>query len=173
MSYRPWPGSDGKVHDLLVFAEHHQFCVSDAVPMRDRRRPGPEQRASGWTAQAVQSHRIVAEPYLIAVGTAWADWVEVTLREHEHAPAAGLENAVHVVEADLDVPAGVVSVFGLADAGEPSHRFTMASGSYRVRVSYVAADPPPTAFDEDEPGDHFRYVVDLWPWSGSFALAVG
>lgn len=169
-------GAGGKVHGLMVFADHHQFCVCDARShsawVRGGRQAGPAQQASGWTEEAVQYHRIGLEPHLIAVGTARADWVELTIREHEGAPVAGLEAAVHVVEADLDAPTGELSVFGPVDDRGVEHRFTMAGGRYRVRVSYVAADPPKTGFDEDELGDHFCYVVDLWPSASPADLVV-
>ncbi len=161
--------------DLVIFADNHQFCVSDVrghSAWIRRGRPADPEQAFGWTEEAVQCHRIAVEPHLIAVGTARADWVDVTIREHGPGPTAAPSDAVHVVEADLNAPSGELSVFGPAAGRGAEHRLTVAGGGYRVRVSYVPADPPKSGFDEDEPGDHFRYVVDLWPSAAPAGLVV-
>lgn len=63
-----------KTHELVVLADHHQFCLHDAPAYREWARGGratvPASPAYGWTAEAVQYHRIGLEPHLIAVGKA-------------------------------------------------------------------------------------------------------
>lgn len=110
-------------------------------------------------------HRIGAEPYSLAVGTARRDSVEVSLRICPRAPVADLEGAGHIVEADLGLPGGDLAICGVGDdLGEERH-VRVAAGSYRVRVSYLPSGPPPSGSDQLEPGDHFLYQIDPWPTS--------
>ena len=90
---------------------------------------------AGWTEEAGYGHRIGVEPYSLAIGTARRDIVEVSLRIYPSAPAADLDGAEHVVEADLGLPGGDLAICGAADdLGEEQH-VRVAAGGYRVRVS--------------------------------------
>ncbi|MEV0899496.1 hypothetical protein [Actinoplanes sp. NPDC049802] len=71
-------------------------------------------------------------------------------------------DAVHIVETGLDVPTGVLSLYGGMQAPGPEHEVPTAPGRYRARVSYVPASPLPHA-DPDEPGPHLHHRIDLWP----------
>lgn len=127
--------------------------------------PDPDLPPAGWTEEAVYGHRIGAEPYSLAVGTARRDSVEVSLRICPRAPVADLEGAGHIVEADLGLPGGDLAICGVGDdLGEERH-VRVAAGSYRVRVSYLPSGPPPSGSDQLEPGDHFLYQIDPWPTS--------
>jgi hypothetical protein len=164
----------GKSIDLVVWADHGQFYLQDALAHDEWARNGgatdPDLAPAGWTHEAVQYHRIGLEPHSIAVGTAGSDSVDVKIREHRTAPAVDAHTAEHVVEADLDVPGGEVSVYGPADDPGTERRFSVAAGRYRARISYIPTTP--TVFNEHESGDHFCYLVDLWPSAAPADLVV-
>ncbi|MET8996974.1 hypothetical protein [Amycolatopsis sp. Hca4] len=138
---------------LVVHADQRQFTVRDS---------STRLTGSGWTASAVELHRIGAEPGGIAIATARSDVVEssVTLLPSPPAVAADAE---HVVEADLPVPSGRLVISGPADYPSQEKYFSVLPGLYRARVSYVPAGPPAVTWNEHEFGEHYRYVVELWP----------
>jgi hypothetical protein len=160
---------------LLVLADHEQFYVQDldAHGAWMRIRGGdPDLPPAGWSHDAVHLHRIGVEPHSISVGTARSDVVETMLEFHPAAPEPLLGPAEHVVEADLDCPNGVLSVYGPADdPGQERRVTTPGPGLYRVRVSYLPAEPP-GGFDEDAYGGHFLYRIDLWPAEERTGLAI-
>jgi hypothetical protein len=131
----------------------------------------PDLPAAGWTSEAVYIHRIAVEPHSLAVGTARWDRVGAELRLHPAELPTLVEDAEHVVEADLDVPNGDLVVYGPADDPGQELHISIAQGRYRVRVSYLPSGPPAEA-NESEYGDYFIYQVDLWPTSKPAPLAV-
>jgi len=157
---------------LVVFADYCQFFLQDldahGIWMRSHA-ADPGFIPAGWTEEAVYGHRIGVEPYSLAIGTARRDSVEVSLRIFSRAPVADLEGAGHVVEAGLGLPGGDLAICEV-DGEEQHVRVTAAS--YRVRVSYLPAEPPPAGSDQSVPGDHFLYQIDLWPASGIAPLVV-
>ncbi|MET7996299.1 hypothetical protein ABZU76_35960 [Amycolatopsis sp. NPDC005232] len=139
---------------LVVHADQRQFSLRDNTAWV----PGD----GGWSDEAVNSHRIAVEPSSLAVATARSDLVEVDVALHPGPPAV-LADAEHVVEADLAVAGGNVTLAGPADYPGQERVLELAPGRYRVRVSYVESGPPAVTWNEHEYGEHFRYVVDLWP----------
>jgi hypothetical protein len=150
---------------LVVHADHDEFYLQDLGPYGRwvGEGEGSGRPPGGWTPEALEEHRIGVEPYSIAVGTARNDRVEVTVQFHSEAPEPDLATAEHVVEADLDLPTGDLSVYGPADEAGTETHFSTRAGRYRVRVSYVPSDPPAAGVDESETGRHFRYRIDFWP----------
>lgn len=138
---------------LVVHADQRQFTVRDS---RFR------MTGTGWTPLAVESHRIGAEPGGIAIATARSDVVESSVTLLPSAPALAVD-AEHVVEADLPVPSGRLVISGPSDYPSQERFFSVLPGLYRARVSYVAAGPPAVTWNEHEFGEHYRYVVELWP----------
>lgn len=138
---------------LVVHADQRQFSVRDSASRLD---------GSGWTALAVSSYRIGAEPSGFAIATARSDLVEssITLLP---APPPLAPDAEHAVEADLPVPSGKVVISGPADYPSQEKFFSVLPGLYRARVSYVPAGPPPADWNDHEYGEHYRYVVEMWP----------
>jgi hypothetical protein len=155
---------------FLIDAEYAQFNVQDVDPYdawMAEHAMDPGLKPGGWTGEAVQIHRIGLEPFSISVGTARDDIVESLITVHTSEPTPEPE-AEHIVEADLDVPTGVLSIFSIGDAG---HTMTVPAGPMRVRVSHIPSEPP--ADDTDRgPGDHFLYRVDLWPTDRARELIV-
>ncbi|GAA3530226.1 hypothetical protein GCM10022222_11450 [Amycolatopsis ultiminotia] len=139
---------------FVVHAELRQFSLRDLGAWR----PGD----GGWSDEAVTSHRIAVEPSSLAVATARSDLVETEVSVHP-APPAVRADAEHVVEADLAVPGGELTLAGPADYPDQRHRLRITPGRHRVRVSYVESGPPAATWNEHEFGPHFRYVLDLWP----------
>ena len=137
----------------MVHADQRQFSVRDS---RFR------MTGSGWTSLAVDSHRIGAEPGGVAIATARSELVESSVTLAPSAPAMA-PDAEHVVEADLPVPSGKLVISGPADYPSQEKFFAVLPGLYRARVSSVPAGPPPADWNEHEFGEHYRYVVELWP----------
>ncbi|MBE1578816.1 hypothetical protein ACFORH_20310 [Amycolatopsis roodepoortensis] len=158
----------------VLFAEYGQFYLQDVDAhnraMRDGAAMDPDRPAGGWTEDAVQLHRIGLEPHSISVGTAREDLVETVLAVHTSPPQLTI-NAEHVVEADLDVPTGNVSIVGCTQPPQPEHAVTVTPGRYRARVCYIPSVPPADS-DPDAPGDHFSYQIDIWPATEPSALTV-
>ncbi len=117
---------------------------------------------SGWTSLAVECHRIGVEPGGFAIATARSDVVESSVTLVPSPPALAAD-AEHVVEADLPVPSGKIVISGPADYPSQEKYFSVLPGLYRARVSYVPAGPPAVTWNEHEFGEHYRYVVQLWP----------
>ena len=126
---------------------------------------------SGWTSLAVESHRIGAERGGIAIATARSDVVESSVTLLPSAPVLAAD-AEHVVEADLPVPSGRLVISGPSDYPSQERLFSVLPGLYRARVSYVPAGPPPTTWNEHEYGEHYRYVVELWPVTAESGVEV-
>ncbi len=120
---------------------------------------------SGWTSVAVDCHRIGVEPGGLAIATARSDVVESSVNLVPSPPAVD-PSAEHVVEADLPVPSGRLVISGPSDYPSQERFFSVLPGLYRARVSYVPAGPPAVTWNEHEFGEHYRYVVELWPVSG-------
>ncbi|WP_206792183.1 hypothetical protein [Amycolatopsis sp. MtRt-6] len=138
---------------LVVHADQRQFSLRDSAARLT---------GSGWTPSAVESHRIGVEPGGIAIATARSDVVESSV-DLLPSPPAVVPSAEHVVEADLPVPSGRVVISGPADYPSQEKYFSVLPGLYRARVSYVPAGPPGVTWNEHEFGEHYRYVVELWP----------
>jgi hypothetical protein len=119
----------------------------------------PELPPAGWSEEAVQVHRIGVEPHSISIGTARDDLVESVLTVHAGAPMAE-QGAEHIVEADLDAPTGKLAIYspGVDPADGPS--LSVPACLLRARISYVPSEPPA---GDTNGGDHFLYVIDLWP----------
>ncbi len=126
-------------------------------------------QAAGWTHEAVLLHRIGVEPHSISVGTARIDCVESLITVHASAPKEE-PTAEHIVETDLDVPSGELTMSSPAVSDGPT--LTVPVGLYRARVSYVPSTPPAADIHEEAPGDHFLYRIDLWPADQPHELVV-
>jgi hypothetical protein len=153
-----------RMRHTTVFADYGQFYLQDAdahsAAMRAGAATDPTRAAGGWTDEAVRLHRIGLEPHSISIGAARSGFVETTLTIHETAPVL-VPEAEHVVEADLDVVTGAVLVVGCTAPRDTAQALEVEPARYRVRVSYIPADPP--AADPDVEGDHFSYLIDMWP----------
>ena len=125
---------------------------------------------AGWT-DASPTLRIGAEPRALAVVTARSDLVEASVTVSAQPPPL-LADAAHVVEADLEVPSGTLVVSGPADYPSQERSMSVTPGLYRVRVSYVPSGPPDADWNDFEYGEHYRYVVDLWPSPAPADVAV-
>lgn len=144
------------VRHALLFADFYRFCLRDAATAAPA---DLDPAAAGWGVAASEQR--------IAVGTARNDLVETILRRHPGPPPLVAE-AEHIVEADLEVPTGVLAMHGRTG---PEDELPVTPGRYRVRVSYQPSDPPPGA-DLDVAGDHYSYVVEMWPSPDPAPLAV-
>jgi hypothetical protein len=138
---------------LVVHADQRQFTIRDS---------GSRLTGSGWTSVAVECHRIGVEPGGLAIATARSDVVESSVTLLPSAPSLA-SDAEHAVEADLPVPSGRLVISGPSDYPSQERFFSVLPGLYRARVSYVPAGPPAVTWNEHEFGEHYRYVVELWP----------
>lgn len=165
-----------KLRRAVVFADYYQFYVQDVEAHDAEMRAGGgtdvDRVPAGWTEEAVNVHRIGVEPHSISVGTARRDFVETTLEAHTGPPPLELTEAEHIVEADVQIPTGLLHVLGCLEDPAPEHRVEVPPGRYRVRVSYLPSGPPPVEFNPSEPGDHLTYRVDIWAAPEPSALVV-
>lgn len=157
----------------MIDADHGQFYVQDLDPYdawTAEHATDPDLKPGGWTKEAVYIHRIGVEPHSISVGTARDDMVESLITAHSAAPMLEA-TAEHIVETDIDVPTGKLTMSspGVDPADGPS--LTVPAGLLRARVSYLPSEPPPGTSDGG-PGDHFLYQVDLWPSDEAHGLVI-
>lgn len=143
---------------LAVFADYRQFFFQDrdahGIWMQSHG-ADPGLAPAGRTGKAVYGHRIGAEPYSLAIGTARRDTVEVSLRVSPSTPAADLEGTEHVAEADLSLPGGDLPICAAGDAPGEERHIRVEAGSYRARGSYLPSGSPPEGSSHSGPGDHF------------------
>lgn len=154
--------SQAEIRRFFLRAGHFQFYLQDVETYGQAIENGDDD-GDPWTEEASQSLRIGVESASIAVGTARQDWLLMTLHVHDSPPPDGpLDEADHVVEADLDLRTGRLSVFGCDQEPGTAEVITLPPGTYRARISYL-----PTGFvhpdtDDAEQGDHFEYRVEMW-----------
>ncbi|MGW4474877.1 hypothetical protein ACWENQ_34855 [Nonomuraea sp. NPDC004354] len=174
--------STAEIRRLFLHAGHFQFYLQDAETYGDAIEDGDDD-GDPWTEEASQSLRIGVETASIAVGTAREDWVLMTLRMHGSPPPAGsFDEADHVVEADLDLPTGRLSIFGCDQEAGTADVIALSPSRYRARISYLPTGIVHPDTDDAEQGDHLEYRVEMWataeergihvlkqgpdPWSG-------
>ncbi|MER7742542.1 hypothetical protein ABTX34_30225 [Streptomyces sp. NPDC096538] len=157
----------------MIDADHGQFYVQDLDPydawIAEHARD-PDLAPAGWTDEAVFVHRIGVEPHSISVGTARDDIVESLITVNASAPTTQ-PAAEHIVETDLDVPTGQLTMSSPGTDPANGPRMTVPAGLLRARVSYVPPGPP-SADTKGGPGGHFLYQVDLWPSDRAQGLVI-
>lgn len=149
---------------LVLFADYFQFYLADLHAHEawlKAHGSDPELAPAGWTNDAVHRLRIGVEPYSISIGTERRDCVETEIEIHPSWPSPVPEAAVHVVETDLDVPSGSLTVYCIDDIPDGGERLRVTPGLYRLRVSHLPAGPLPQSQDY-EVGPHLLYQLDLW-----------
>ncbi|MBB4966441.1 hypothetical protein [Saccharothrix violaceirubra] len=150
------------VHRFEVFADFSQFMIADLRPHHAwlDTDEGDDDEPAGWTEEAVLVHRLGVQPHQLAIATdrpEVAETVEVVLHVGRTPPGDLLPEAGHVVEADLSLPTGVLSVFGPSDDEHAMRLVPLAPGRYRARVSHLPARV---------------YRVDLWPATEAVGVVV-
>ncbi|MFF5210302.1 hypothetical protein [Streptosporangium sp. NPDC000396] len=171
-----------EIRRFFLHAGHFQFYLQD-VETYGRAIEDGDADGDPWTEESAQLVRIGVETSSIAVGTARQDWILMMLRVHESPPLAELlDEADHVVEADLDLPTGRLSVYGCDQELGTEEVIALPPGTYRVRISYLPTTYVHPDTNDAEQGDHFEYRVEMWateevadihilkqgpdPWSG-------
>jgi len=146
-----------RVHQFEPYADHLTFVVSDAEATED------VFDGDTWD-RADKAWRIAVESHCVVVGTARYDYVPVILTVCSGVPALDpLDGYDHVVEADVVVPSGKLTVTGATELPSEVEPVPVAPGKYRVRVGYLQTEQRPSKFSEDDPGDHLEYRVTMWP----------
>lgn len=141
-----------------LFADYFQFYVQD-----DDATTGPD--GDSWTQDAA-STRLACGERFIAVATSRNTEVPVTIDRIAGPPAIHAD-ASHVVEADIVVSTGRLVVAGCTDDFNEAARVDVAPGRHRARVSFRGRSD-----DEDGMGDHYDYIVELWPTAQPADLAI-
>ncbi|MEU0486690.1 hypothetical protein ABZ260_46940 [Streptosporangium sp. NPDC006013] len=171
-----------EVQRFFLYAGHFQFYLRDEETYWDAVRGG-DIDGQPWAGEASELVRIGVEPTSIAVGTARQGWVPMTLRVHASPPPTELlDEADHVVEADLALPTGRLSIYGCDQEPGTKNVLVLPPNTYRTRISYMPTRIVHPDTDDDELGDHFEYRVEIWvtteetevhvlkqgptPWSG-------
>jgi hypothetical protein len=131
-----------------VFADYNQFYVQDGGVNP----PAPEH----WTDEDIANRSKVAESVVVVCPLRnMTVPVEVALNDSE--PSPGLVAPDHVVECSLSLPTGHLQLHECT--GGPILNWEIASGTYRVRLSYFGLS---TITANGLDGRDF-YKVELWP----------
>lgn len=135
-----------------IFADYHQFYLEDEQAMPSLL--NPEATRPEWTEKTV-ANLLAVSPGCVAIGTARAMTVPVTVEIHDAVPKEAFDDWDHITEASLDITSGRVSI----GFHEPEC-FDLPSGIHRLRVYYGGLD----SLDEMglEGDDHYRIVI----WQG-------
>lgn len=149
-------------HELTPYASHMSLFLGDAGA------DAAETDYSAWTTDEVEALRILAAPHELQIATARDDRVPVRLRVLS-APLALEPGASHVAEVDLSVPSGRVL---LRTVDDDDLEVAVQLGLHRVRVTYLPRTTPLPQSNEDQAGDHYEYLVELWPVSQPTPSAV-
>jgi hypothetical protein len=98
------------------------------------------------------------------VGTARYDYVPMTLALLDTAPEVeSLDAFDHVVEADILLPSGKMTVTGATELPKEVEPVPLPAGRYRVRVVYMQTDYRPARCHLEGAGDHLEYQLAMWP----------
>jgi hypothetical protein len=155
-----------RVHQFEPYADHLAFVVSDAEATED------VFDGNTWD-KADKAWRIAVERHCVVVGTARYDYVPVTLTVWSSVPVLDpLDGYDHVVEADVVVLSGKLTVTGATELPPEAEPVTVAPGKYRVRVGYLQTEQRPSKFSEDDPGDYLEYRVTMWPVTDDHGVQV-
>jgi hypothetical protein len=140
--------------DLVLYADHNQFYVSDPAAYGDGDEDGGLDRA------ALEEH-LAVQPGSLTVLTATYGYARVIVEHLEQRPSDELAVYDHVVEAPFIVGSGRVCVVAVTEAmGE----LDVPPGDYVARVAWSGVegadqrDPEP-----DEPLE--TLLIQLWPGS--------
>jgi hypothetical protein len=146
-----------RVHQFEPYADHLAFVISDAAATED------VFGGDTWD-KADEAWRIAVERHCLVVGTARYDYVPVTLTVGSSPPPLDpLDGYDHVVEADVVIPSGKLTVTGATELPSEVEPVPVAPGRYRVRVGYLRTERRPSKLSESDPGDHLEYRVTMWP----------
>lgn len=143
--------------ELRPYASHTSVFLSDDEATS-------EVDYGAWQEPVTQLRRVLVSPFELQVTTARYDTVPFMVRVWDSNPAQA-QNASHVIEADLQIPSGVLVIHGAVEEYSAAPRIAVPAGRYRVRVSYVPRSDPLPESSPDELGDHYDYIADLWPSS--------
>jgi hypothetical protein len=139
-----------------VYASHMSIFLADMDE--------PDDNDYDWHDEAINLQRVCPgeAPYELQIAVARYDVVPVRLRVVSQRPEPDL-TASHVVENDLLLPSGNLTLHGVDDVPvcEPTLRVTPSR--YRVRITYLPRTDPLPESAPEEPGDHYDYLIDLWP----------
>ncbi|MEU0572810.1 hypothetical protein ABZ297_46420 [Nonomuraea sp. NPDC005983] len=164
--------SPAEIQRFFLFADHFQFYLQDAETYGAAIKIG-DVDGDPWAEEASDTLRIGVETFSIAVATARQDWVLIKLRVHQSPPPPEpLAEADHVVEADLDLPTGQLSVYGCAQEPGTEEVIALPPSRYRARISYLSTEVVPPHTNDDEPGDHFEHRVEMWATAQATSIRV-
>lgn len=137
--------------ELEIFADYFQFYVQDEGVDEDW--------GTFWTDETVERMLAVGD-CSVGIATARNMNVPVVLSVHDAAPEADFGEWELVNECSFCVRSGQMMVIGCTE-GSPQERarFSLAPGSYRLRVSYVGLD---SLSEDGLEGDDF-YRLQIWP----------
>ena len=155
-----------RVHQFEPYADHMAFVISDAQATE-----GVFDGDTWDTAE--EAWRIAVGRHCVVVSTARYDYVPVTLTVCESVPVLDpLDGYDHVIEADVVVPSGKLTVMGALELPADVEPVPVAPGKYRMRVGYLQTDLRPSEFSAGDPGEHLEYRVTMWPVTEDCAVQV-
>jgi len=138
------------------YADHLQFVVADAEA------DWGQLDADTWV-KALTEWRIGVGRHAVAVATARYDYVPVTVELLDRAPDAVPDDVGHAVEADIEVPSGMLTIAGPTQQTTEADLLQLDPGRYRLRISYAPTGYRPARSTDAEPGDYLEYRIMMWP----------
>lgn len=136
--------------ELAIFADYFQFYIQDESANEDF--------GDKWTEQAIDRLLAVGQ-FSVGIGTARNMTVPVVLSIHGDAPAEDFAEWDMVNECSMTIRSDTLVIMGCTDHLPDAPRVSLASGTYRVRVSYSGLD---SLSEDGLEGDDF-YRLQLWP----------
>jgi hypothetical protein len=143
-----------------IFADFYQFYIQDEN--------ADVEWSDSWTPEAI-SRMLAIAPGMVMIGTARNTTVPVTLEIHSLEPDLETIGWDRIVDCDLAVVSDRIVVAGCTDYLPDAARIAVATGHYRVRVSYAGLEE----LSEDGLDGKDRYRVQLWPGAPCGVRTVG
>jgi len=143
-----------KQYQYELFADYFQFYVEDENPK--------DTTEHIWDDKRTVEIGLALGKGLIAVGTERNFTVPFTLEIHDSKPDDNLSVWDRVNECSIEVPSGMLVIFGCTDYRPDAARVKISPQCYRARVYYGGLD---TVTEFDKGDDYYKMIL----WDAPFS----
>jgi hypothetical protein len=141
-------------YQFQLFADYFQFYVEDE---------GPKDTTEHiWEDKRTVEIGLALEKSLIAVSTERNFTVPFTLEIHDSEPDDDFSDWDRVNECSIEVPSGILVIFGCTDYRPDAVRVTISPQCYRARIYSGGLD---TVMEFDKGNDHYKMALWAAPFS--------
>jgi hypothetical protein len=141
-------------HQYQLFADYFQFYLEDEN-FKDT-------TEHIWDDEKTVELGLAIGKGIIAVGTERNFTVPVTLEIHDSEPDDDFNKWDRVNECSIDIPSGIVVIFGCTDYRPAAARVPVSPNCYRARIYYDGLD---TVTDFDKGDDTYKVALWVAPFS--------